>query len=79
MNCSCPDRIVFVHQDIENLEAISMSFEESLAKGSEEVGSISATSGEVYRPYCEISVEASNGSDVAWSPSESNVRAINLL
>jgi hypothetical protein len=79
MNCSCPDQIVFVRRDIKDLEATSRSFEATLSEGTEEVGYFSATLDDVYQPYCEISVEAGNGSDGAnSSPSESSVRAINL-
>lgn len=79
MNCSCPDRIVFVCRDIKNLETISKSFEARPTKRTEEVGFLSATCDEVYQSYCEMSVEAAIGSDDAnWSPSVSNVRARNL-
>ncbi|XP_078162655.1 lysine-specific demethylase JMJ706-like isoform X2 [Carex rostrata] len=70
MNCSCPDRIIFVCRDIKNLETISKSFEARPTKRTEEVGSLSATCDEVYQPYCEMSVKAATGSDdVNWSPS----------
>jgi hypothetical protein len=79
VNCSCPDQIVFIRRDIKDLEAISRSFETRLSEGIEVVGCMSATSDEVYQPYCEISAEVGNGSDDAnLSPSESNVWDINL-